>query len=121
MSEEKEKTLKKIKKIKNLTPHEVRIVGERGKEISSFPSQGVIRLAEKREKIGDVNGIPIFRKRFGGSDLPPEREGIYYIVSLPVAQAFPERKDFLVPDQLVRDNQGRVIGARSFAVFSGGE
>ena len=103
-------------KIINLTPHDVKLI-KNGNENISFPSQGVIRLEEKRKKIGDVNGIPIFRKEFGGSELPPKKEGIYYIVSLPVAQAFPERNDFLVPDQLVRDEQGRVIGARSFASF----
>ena len=112
--------VEKIKngKIVNFTPHEVRLVDGDGKEIASFPSQGVIRLAEKREKIGNMDGIPIFKKEFVGSELPPKEEGTYYIVSLPVAQAFPERDDFLVPDQLVRDEKGRVIGARSFAVFS---
>jgi len=100
----------------NLTPHSVRIIKEDGSE-TVFESKGVIRLAENRKKIGNINGITLNKKSFGSSELPKEKEGIYYIVSLPVAQAFPERNDFLVPDQLVRDEQGRVIGARSFASF----
>ena len=103
-------------RIINFTPHDIEVIKNDGNVII-FPSEGVIRLHEEREKTGDVNGIPVFRKKFGGSNLPPKRDGIYYIVSLPVAQAFPERHDFLVPDQLVRDDKGLVIGCRSFAVF----
>ena len=108
-------------KIVNLTPHEVRLVDEEGNTIAVFSSEGVVRLSEHREKIAEINNIPIYKKRFGSTELPPQKEGVYYIVSLPVAQAFPHRNDFIIPDQLVRDEKGRVIGARSFAVFSGGE
>jgi len=108
----------KNEKIINLTPHEVRLVDDEGNTIAVFPSEGVVRLSEHREKIAEINGISVYKKTFGAAELPPQKEGVYYIVSLPVAQAFPERDDFLIPDQLVRDEKGRVIGARSFAVFS---
>ena len=108
-------------KVINLTPHEVRLINEEGNTIAVFPSEGVVRLSEHREKIAEINNIPVYRKRFGSTELPQKKANTYYIVSLPVAQAFPERDDFLVPDQLVRDEKGRVIGARSFAIFSGGE
>ena len=103
-------------KIKNFTPHEVVVLNDQYEVVARFPSEGVIRLSEERLKIGDANGIPIYKKSFGGSEsLPPEEDGTVYIVSLPVAQAFPSRSDFIVPDQLVRDDQGRIIGCRAFA------
>jgi len=112
-------------KVKNLTPHEVNLVGEDGKVIMTFPSEGVIRLSESRELLKEfsIEGgvkISIFKKKFGaGNNLPQKEEGVLYIVSLPVAQAFPERQDFVIPDQLVRDEKGRIIGCRSFASFGG--
>ena len=128
--------MEKKKKIINLTPHEVRLLDDEGNTVAVFPSEGVVRLEEKKELIGyleeervtfgiyddpyespSVARIPVYRKEFGATNLPEKREGVYYIVSSLVAQAFP-RDDFLVPDQLVRDSEGRVIGARSFAIFS---
>ena len=110
----------------NLTPHEVRLVGEDGKTAMVFPSQGAIRLLEERERVDTLSledgEVPIFKKRFsGGADLPPEKAGTLYIVSLPIAQAYPGRRDFLVPDQLVRDKEGRVVGAKALATLGGGQ
>jgi len=48
-------------------------------------------------------------------NLPDPPEGVYYIVSLAVAQAA-RRPDLLVPDDMVRDEQGRILGCRRFAV-----
>ena len=115
MNEEKE--VEGVRLI-NLTPHEVTIMGEDNHPVLTLPSESVLRLSEKRTKVGEVSKIPVFRKEFGGTELPPCREGVFYIVSLPVAQAFPEREDFLIPDELVRDERGRVIGARAFATLA---
>ena len=125
-------------KIINLTPHKVRLMDKDGNVLVVFPSEGTVRLEERRQKIKTIQysfieqpidmtehedpihkkiNIDIYKKTFGGSNLPQRQKGTYYIVSLPVAQAFPERDDFLVPDQLVRDEEGQVIGARSFSIF----
>ena len=114
---ENEKIGKKEVRLINLTPHEVNILGEDDRPILTLHSEGVLRLSEKRTKVGEVSGIPVFHKEYGEAELPPKEEGVFYIVSLPVAQAFPSRSDLLVPDQLVRDEKGRVIGARSFSTF----
>ena len=103
-------------KIKNYTPHEVVVMNDQNEVIARFPSVGIIRLNESRELIKTLDGIPVYKKKFGGSEfLPPEQPDTYYIVSLPVLQAFPDREDFVAPDQLVRDEKGRIIGCRAFA------
>jgi hypothetical protein len=107
--------MEKNAKIVNLTPHKVVVLDDNNNVVAEFASEGVIRLSEERQLIGQINGIPLYIKRFGTTvALPPQREGVYYIVSLPVAQAFPDRSDFIVPDQVVRDNEGRIIGCRGF-------
>lgn len=103
-------------KIINLTPHPIVVLGE--EEIKILPSGEVLRLEEKISPCGEVNGIPVVEKALGGQGkLPPVKEGVFYIVSLPVAQAV-KRQDFLVPDDLVRDGEGRVLGCRRFAVMA---
>ncbi len=81
-----------------------------------FPrSVNPIRLEEKIEKIGYWNEVPIFKKTFLSANLPPIYKDTCYIVSSLVAQAFPDRYDFLVPNDLVRDEKGNITGCRSFA------
>ena len=115
--------MKEVKVI-NLTPHEVRLVGEDGKVLIAFPPSGqVARLVEEEEKLPSlsVEGtfVPLRRKKFGRvENLPSPQEGTLYIVSLPVAQAMPERHDLLVPHKPVRDEKGRVVGARALASLS---
>ena len=100
----------------NLTPHPVVIIKEAGN--ITFPASGqVARCAQETECIGDLDGIPLSRSRFGEVvDLPPKTDGVYYIVSRLVRSALPERKDLLVPNEMVRDEKGVIIGCRSFAV-----
>ena len=53
---------------------------------------------------------------YGESNLPDYEEGVYYIVSALVANAYPERKDLLMVNETIRDDDGRIIGCKSFAV-----
>lgn len=105
-----------MSKINNLTPHPVVLVAETGN--IEFPVSGqVARCAQTTERIGDLDGIPLSRSQFGEVvDLPKETDGVYYIVSRLVRSALPERKDLLVPNEMVRDEKGVIIGCRSFAV-----
>ena len=111
--------IKKIKKIKNMTPHDINIVGEDGKVIVTFPSEGLIRLSQTTEQVGSVEcdgvKIPITKTKFGKAEgLPLQEEGTIYIVSSLTCQAYPDRLDFFIPDQLVRDKDG-IVGCRSLS------
>jgi hypothetical protein len=96
---------------KNLTPHTITIIKPSGEKID-IPSSGAIRLSEVTEQVTEHDGVPIVRKAYGSADLPPEN-GSLYIVSALVRQAFPERKDLVSPGDLIRDENGSVIGCRN--------
>jgi len=46
---------------------------------------------------------------------PEPQEGTIFIVSALTAQAVPDRQDVFIVDDAVRDDQGRIIGARALA------
>lgn len=103
-------------RIINLTPHTVTVLRENEGPIEYPPSGMVARCATKRRVIGSLNGIPINRTEFGEVyGLPEPAPGVYYIVSALVAQALPQRNDLLIPDDVVRDEAGRIVGCRAFA------
>jgi len=94
----------------NLTPHTVNVGND------SFESAGLIRLEEKHEKYfrkGDISFTRIYYKL--ETNLPPIKENTVYIVSLLVAQSFPERKDFCFPSNIVRDEKGNIIGCETLS------
>ena len=101
----------------NTTPHPVHILDRDGELVLTIPAAPQpLRLEEQVEPWGDLAGIPLVRKSLAASAIFGEpREGVFYIVPLAMAQVY-RRPDLLVPDDLVRDEQGRVIGCRRFAV-----
>lgn len=101
----------------NLTPHEVNIYDYTGTKILyNIPSSGIARVAQKREQIFSIGDIPISQTTFGEVEgLPQENYGVFYIVSSLVANILPKRKDLLIPDEAVRDSQGRIIGCKGLA------
>jgi len=100
-----------MKKIINMTPHPINILGEKEKTLKPV---GLVRLTATTERVGDVNGIPLTKTIFGEPEgLPKERDGVFYIVSQMVKSALPERRDLLVPAEVVRDEKGRIIGCKS--------
>ncbi|MEV2911066.1 hypothetical protein ABNF65_21255 [Paenibacillus larvae] len=106
----------------NLTPHAVHIMplGPEG-PVRTIPSSGEVRVATEREDVAYLSGIPINRTYFGKVEgLPKKQKGTMYIVSSITAQAAPDRRDLLVPDDPVRDEEGRVIGCRALAFIGGG-
>jgi len=102
--------------IKNLTHHQVTIF-KNGSVFCTLPPAGIVpRCQEERIQIGEIDGIPIMNTHFGPvHDLPNKEEGVFLIVSPIVANALSDRDDLLVPDALVRDAQGNVIGAEALA------
>src|SRR5579884_3743457 len=112
----------------NLTPHAIDVVDpESGGLVASLPPEPEPARAEmEREQLGTVvvNGtpIPVTRNRLGTpSSLPEPAPGRYYIVSRTYAEAVRasgrSRSDLLVPDDPVRDEEGRITGCRGFAVI----
>lgn len=108
-------------KIVNLTPHNVNFMGESDKVLHVFERcENPPRLKENKELDGLISFnkyfIRVFRKEFQPeTNLPPQIDGVFYIVSNLIASAFPDRNDLLIPDDVVRDNDGQIVGCRGFA------
>lgn len=106
----------------NLTPHAIHLVDNAGNPVLTVEASGTVaRCASTREQLGNMlhtsgTWVPITHTGFGAVDgLPGPQEGIHYIVSSLVAQATRDRSDLLIPDDTVRDSEGRIIGCRALA------
>jgi hypothetical protein len=101
----------------NLTPHAINILGTVNGDITIPPSGRVARVSAETEHAGVIGGLPIVRTTYGqATDLPAAESGTWYIVSSIVRAAYPARGDLLTPAELVRDDDGRVIGCRALSV-----
>ena len=121
----------------NLTPHDIIITDENCNPILVIPrhvGRSPARVRQERKIIGKIRTssiglddqkqirmkdveIQISRNEYGEVEgLPDPIPGVYFIVSLMVAQALPERGDLLVPDtgpgSACRDSQGRIVGVK---------
>ena len=107
-----------MKTIVNMTPHDVTVYGQDNRAVVVYrPSGKLIRLSQKNEIVGDINGIPTIKVVFGDPEgLPEYNADIVYIVSAFVKSALPDRTDLVVPSDPVRDPDGRIIGCRAFGV-----
>lgn len=125
----------------NLTPHTINFIlpynyevgrDEMGipeystydKTFSVSPSGMVARCKTERQIIDSIQTeeiddgweitIPITSTKFGEVEgLPQPQERTIYIVSSLVAQACKDREDIFIPDDVVRDDEGKIIGCRS--------
>ena len=107
------------KKMINMTPHPVNIVDENKSVIKVIlPSGNLIRLSSSTKDSGfSVDDVKITKTIFGNPQgLPEENLGTYYIVSQIVKSAFPNRQDLLVPAEMIRDDQGNIIGCKSLGI-----
>lgn len=109
-------------KIINLTPHALNLMpeGPDGPVVTIPPSGQVARCTVDRVQVDTVTmdgiAIPVNRTQFGAvMGLPDPQPDTIYIVSAVVAQAVPERQDVFIVDDAVRDEQGRIVGARALA------
>jgi len=112
----------------NLTPHDVVVYHEDGKTVKCVikPSGQVARVTVIRKKVGEVNGIPVYKNIFSKVEgLPFPRRGVYCVVSTLIQQALRQcgskRKDILSPDTspegVVRDKNGKIVGAKGFQII----
>lgn len=111
-------------KIVNLTPHVITVL-KNGEEIAVYDASGCIARCESDTVVvGEIAGIPLTKTEFGElylvdrervkHELPEQQDGTFYIVSALVARAA-GREDFVIVNDTVRDNDGRIIGCQSFA------
>ena len=113
----------------NLTPHAITMVRETETGLETVkvykPSGFQARCVSKTEVIGSVNSVPITKTVFGepcfiGPDgnktpLPGVDEHTVYIVSALMARAC-NRPDFVITNESVRDENGRIVGCKSFGI-----
>jgi len=103
----------------NLTPHAVTVVDASSRVIRCWPgSDEPARVEAVRVPVGlEVAGVPLMaEERSRAANLPEPQEGVWFIVSSVVGSAHPERRDLLVPSDLVRDGEGVVTACRSFVI-----
>ncbi len=102
----------------NLTPHDVNIITDTG--VITIPASGQVARCSTTRKVIDIisiNGIkvPINQVAYSQVEgLPNPAPDTLYIVSALVAQAC-NRQDLVIPDDSVRDEQGRIVGCRALA------
>jgi len=104
--------------IYNCTPHPVTILDKVSREvIKSFPKGELIpRLKQGTHSVDTINSIEITETTFGKvEDLPEVKKDTYYIVSRLVLSVCKDRKDLLVPNEMIRTDDGIVIGCASLA------
>ena len=106
----------------NLTPHALFLMpaGPTGPVVTIPPSGLVARCVTSRVQVDTITvdgvTIPVNRTQFGEvTGLPDPQPDTIYVVSALVAQAVPDRQDVFIVDDAVRDEQGRIIGARALA------
>ena len=96
----------------NLTPHTLNLFSQDGEEVMSIaPSGQVARVESRQKKVGTLDGVPIFEQKVGEvKGLPDQKEGVVYITSSFVEGETP-RGDVYAPGDLLRDEEGRPMGA----------
>jgi hypothetical protein len=116
----KKENMNKNINVVNCTPHDVNLITESG-NIIVFKRSGIIpRLLEQQKIISsiDINGIEIniVKKSFLEPEgLPEPQENTFYIVSALVAGACKNRDDLVVPNDVIRDEEGRIVGCKNLA------
>lgn len=103
----------------NLTPHAITFVDAEGNQILTVPASGQLaRVAAKtvqtgQRRLGDVL-LPVTGTEYGEVEgLPDPEEDTIYLVSSLVAQRCKDRGDVFIPNESVRDSEGRIIGCKS--------
>lgn len=103
----------------NLTPHTLNIETSNGTMLEIEPSGTIARVSTECVQVGEVAGIPVFAVQSGEiTGLPEPQENVIYVVSSLIASKT-ARADVYGVGKLIRDESGRVIGARGLTQSSG--
>ena len=101
----------------NLTPHDIHIIQDGVVVKTIKKSKTPLRCEVSIVKLYEIDGVPIYHKIFSDiKELPPEKYGVYYIVSVIVAKKYSHRRDFVIVNDVVRDSDGKILGAKSLAI-----
>lgn len=110
----------------NLTPHPVSIQPVDG-PVFELPTAGPpARVVVSLDDLGTITtgGLQVRVTRTPSEGdvvgLPEPVQGRYLVVSRVVASACPHRDDLLFPDELIRDQDGKVIGCAALSSFGPG-
>ena len=107
------KYIMSVKKVRNLTPHDVVVVREDGSTLVYKPEPTPARVDVCLEAVESDSEFPMFSESYGKVvGLPKSEYGTVLIVSGLVCSAMPNRFDLVHPVGLVRDNEGRVVGCK---------
>lgn len=108
--------------IRNMTKHELSFYLPGGTvQVIPADPDGPARVATKIAHLGKTEGLSLVRTVFGEIEgLPNATTGVTVIVSRSVRRALDasgrERLDVVVPDDLIRNSFGDVIGARGLSL-----
>ena len=96
----------------NLTPHRINVFDQSEEEVISIePSGQVARVETHQKEVGTLDGVPIFEQKVGEvKGLPEPEEEVIYITSSFV-EGEVSREDVYSPGNLLRDDNGRPVGA----------
>lgn len=103
----------------NLTPHPVTLIFLDGSQRTLPPEGAPPRVQLTHEESGVLStpfgDLPLTRTRLSHTvaDLPDRQPGTMLVVARLVAEALPDRDDLVFPDDVKRDSDGQVIGARA--------
>ena len=96
----------------NTTPHPINLPDR-----TISPSGDLVRVAVQLEDCGSFDGIPLVKGSYGTvTGLPPQKEGVLYIVSALVRAALPDRSDLASPARMVRDDKGMIVGCEALEI-----
>lgn len=101
----------------NLTPHVLNVVDQDGTLVTVPPSGTVARVSTSSTAVFVVNNILVSRSVRGEvQDLPDPQDGVFFLVSMAVRDAVPDRQDVLSPGDLLRGPDGQPTGCNGLKV-----
>ena len=106
-----------MKKIVNLTGHNIDVLTENG--VISIPAEAGkrIQLVQKQEQVGEIDWIPVMEQSYSIdekvlNEIAPKIDWVIYIVSWIVAQAT-KRNDFYIVGQTIRSaDRSTILGCK---------
>lgn len=102
----------------NLTPHAINVEANGVKK--TYPaSETPARVSFKSLVVGKVDGFLLSKTEYGEvTGLPEQEANTYYIVSMLVKAAAPNRNDLICPDsgRAYRDSDGNIVSVPGFII-----
>ena len=101
----------------NLTPHSINVRKVDGSSVIVPASGTICRVSVTMQPSFVEDGIQVYAPVYGDiQNLPLPEEGKVFIVSRMIKDRCPDRADVRVPGNLIRDEQGNVIGAEGLSL-----